>query len=133
MFLWPLICSEEVQLCQLQCFLSQRSYSPGIQKPVATASFNGLLADSFKTLTEIMLFSGIDVEHVNVVINYDCPRDSNTYLHRIARAGRFGTKGLTATFVSTEADSNVMNEVQDRFDINIDVFPDEVDPELYMS
>lgn len=57
--------------------------------------------------------------------------DTNTYLHRIARAGRFGTKGLTVTFVTTDEDSKVMNSVQDRFDITIEELPDEIDPSLY--
>merc|ERR1711916_260240 len=37
---------------------------------------------------------GMDIERVNIVINYDMPDSSDTYLHRVARAGRFGTKGL---------------------------------------
>lgn len=36
---------------------------------------------------------GMDIERVNIVFNYDMPEDSDTYLHRVARAGRFGTKG----------------------------------------
>ena len=35
---------------------------------------------------------GMDIERVNIVFNYDMPEDSDTYLHRVARAGRFGTK-----------------------------------------
>ena len=35
---------------------------------------------------------GIDIERVNVVINYDMPEEADTYLHRVGRAGRFGTK-----------------------------------------
>ena len=34
---------------------------------------------------------GIDIERVNIVINYDMPDDSDSYLHRVGRAGRFGT------------------------------------------
>lgn len=34
---------------------------------------------------------GIDVESINIVINMDVPWDCETYLHRIGRAGRFGT------------------------------------------
>lgn len=45
---------------------------------------------------------GMDIERVNIVFNYDMPEDSDTYLHRVARAGRFGTKGLAITFVSDE-------------------------------
>ena len=35
---------------------------------------------------------GIDIERVNIVINYDMPDGADTYLHRVGRAGRFGTK-----------------------------------------
>ncbi|CAF5074989.1 unnamed protein product, partial [Rotaria magnacalcarata] len=37
---------------------------------------------------------GIDIERANIVLNYDMPEDTDTYLHRVARAGRLGTKGL---------------------------------------
>ena len=33
------------------------------------------------------------------------------YLHRVGRAGRFGTKGLAITFVSTEEDTEILNQV----------------------
>ena len=33
---------------------------------------------------------GIDIQAVNVVINFDFPRMAETYLHRIGRSGRFG-------------------------------------------
>uniref|UniRef100_A0A915Q2X4 RNA helicase n=1 Tax=Setaria digitata TaxID=48799 RepID=A0A915Q2X4_9BILA len=56
---------------------------------------------------------GMDIERVNIVFNYDMPEDSDTYLHRVARAGRFGTKGLAITFVSDENDAKILNDVQD--------------------
>ncbi|RDY12297.1 DEAD-box ATP-dependent RNA helicase 56, partial [Mucuna pruriens] len=55
---------------------------------------------------------GIDIERVNIVINYDMPDSADTYLHRVGRAGRFGTKGLAITFVSSTADSEVLNQCQ---------------------
>jgi ATP-dependent RNA helicase UAP56/SUB2 len=42
---------------------------------------------------------GIDIERVNVVINYDFPDDSDQYLHRVGRAGRFGTKGIAISIL----------------------------------
>ncbi|CAN6878106.1 unnamed protein product, partial [Brassica oleracea] len=48
---------------------------------------------------------GIDIERVNIVINYDMPDSADTYLHRVGRAGRFGTKGLAITFVVSASDS----------------------------
>lgn len=74
---------------------------------------------------------GMDIERVNIVFNYDMPEDSDTYLHRVARAGRFGTKGLAITFVSEESDAKILNEVQDRFDVNITELPDEIDLSSY--
>lgn len=74
---------------------------------------------------------GMDIERVNIVFNYDMPEDSDTYLHRVARAGRFGTKGLAITFVSDESDAKILNEVQERFDVNISELPDEIDLSSY--
>ncbi|KAL3198434.1 hypothetical protein MRX96_014256 [Rhipicephalus microplus] len=76
---------------------------------------------------------GMDIERVNIVFNYDMPEDSDTYLHRVARAGRFGTKGLAVTFVSDEQDAKTLNEVQDRFDVNISELPDEIDISSYIE
>lgn len=42
---------------------------------------------------------GIDVEHVTHVINYQCPEDEKTYLHRIGRTARAGNTGIAVTFV----------------------------------
>ncbi|KAI3920735.1 hypothetical protein MKW98_005561 [Papaver atlanticum] len=53
---------------------------------------------------------GIDIERVNIVINYDMPDSADTYLHRVGRAGRFGTKGLAITFVASAFDSDVLNQ-----------------------
>lgn len=45
---------------------------------------------------------GIDVDNVTHVINYQCPEDEKTYLHRIGRTGRAGHKGTAVTFVDWE-------------------------------
>ncbi len=42
---------------------------------------------------------GIDVENVTHVINYQCPEDEKTYVHRIGRTGRAGNTGVAVTFV----------------------------------
>lgn len=76
---------------------------------------------------------GMDIERVNIVFNYDMPEDSDTYLHRVARAGRFGTKGLAITLVSDESDAKILNDVQERFDVNITELPDEIDLASYST
>ncbi|GAV66020.1 LOW QUALITY PROTEIN: DEAD domain-containing protein/Helicase_C domain-containing protein, partial [Cephalotus follicularis] len=75
---------------------------------------------------------GIDIERVNIVINYDMPNSADTYLHRVGRAGRFGTKGLAITFVSSVSDSDVLNQVQARFSVDIKELPEQIDTSSYM-
>jgi ATP-dependent RNA helicase DeaD len=43
---------------------------------------------------------GIDVDDLELVVNYDLPYDAEDYVHRIGRTGRAGRKGLAATFVT---------------------------------
>ncbi|KAM1714631.1 hypothetical protein ACFX11_025469 [Malus domestica] len=74
---------------------------------------------------------GIDIERVNIVINYDMPDSADTYLHRVGRAGRFGTKGLAITFVSSASDSEVLNQVQSRFEVDIKELPEQIDTSTY--
>merc|ERR1712100_397110 len=76
---------------------------------------------------------GIDIERVNIVINYDMPDESDSYLHRVGRAGRFGTKGLAVSFVTTEEDEAVMKNVQERFEVNVDVMPSQIDTTSYLN
>lgn len=45
---------------------------------------------------------GIDFKGVNVVINYDCPKTTTSYIHRIGRTGRAGREGKAITFVANE-------------------------------
>jgi superfamily II DNA/RNA helicase len=45
---------------------------------------------------------GIDVDNVTHVVNYECPDDEKTYLHRIGRTGRAGASGVAVTFVDWE-------------------------------
>lgn len=52
-----------------------------------------------------VLARGIDVQSVNLVVNYDMPLDPSgntdveTYLHRVGRTGRFGRKGLCINLI----------------------------------
>ena len=50
---------------------------------------------------------------------------------QVARAGRFGTKGLAISFISEENDAKVLNDVQDRFEVNVSQLPAEIDMATY--
>jgi superfamily II DNA/RNA helicase len=76
---------------------------------------------------------GVDFERVNIVINYDMSKTADQYLHRVGRSGRFGTKGLGISFVSSEEDSSILEQVQSRFEVEISELPDQIDVSTYMS
>jgi len=84
-------------------------------------------------VTTNMYGRGVDFERVNVVFNYDMPNDENTYLHRVGRAGRFGTKGIAISFVSTNEDKEVMEKVRKQFVVKLPELPDELDCSTYMT
>jgi len=67
------------------------------------------------------------------VINYDISDNADSYLHRVGRAGRFGTKGLAITFVASQEDTAVLNDVQSRFEVDIQELPEQIDTSTYMQ
>ena len=73
-----------------------------------------------------MFDRGIDFERVNLVINYDMPDNSDTYLHAVGRAGRFGTKGVAISFISNQEAELVRKQVQIRFNITLEELPEKV-------
>mmetsp|Transcript_79804 Transcript_79804/g.156514 ORF Transcript_79804/g.156514 Transcript_79804/m.156514 type:complete len:427 (+) Transcript_79804:118-1398(+) len=106
----------------------------GMKQEERIAKYKNFKDFNARILVATDLFGrGIDIERVNVVINYDFPDDSDQFLHRVGRAGRFGTKGIAISFVSSEADQDILSKVQSRFEVNIPELPDEIDMSTYMS
>ena len=75
-----------------------------------------------------MLARGIDEPEIELVINFDVPTlagsnrtvlggDPESYLHRIGRAGRFGTPGIALTLLDREEDKNYFDEIIEHFDM----------------
>jgi len=73
---------------------------------------------------------GIDIQSVNVVINFDFPKNSETYLHRIGRSGRFGHLGLAINFITEEDKENFL-KIEKELDTEIQPMPKEIDKSLY--
>ena len=50
-------------------------------------------------------------------------------------AGRFGTRGIAITFVAQKEETQILNQVQERFDVGIDVLPewDKIDKSSYTN
>jgi len=72
-----------------------------------------------------LLARGIDVQQVNLVINYDMPREVENYLHRIGRSGRYGRKGTAINFV-TGSDIRKMKEIEKYYSTQIEELPADV-------
>lgn len=79
-----------------------------------------------------LITRGIDIQAVNVVINFDFPKFAETYLHRIGRSGRFGHLGLAVNFVTYEDRHNVYR-IEQELDTEIKPIPAEIDTELYVA
>jgi len=73
---------------------------------------------------------GIDIPTVNVVINFDFPTNSETYLHRIGRSGRFGHLGLAINLLTYDDRFNLWT-IEKELDISIEAIPAEIDRRLY--
>jgi len=76
---------------------------------------------------------GVDFEHVNIVVNYDMPKDPEQYLHRVGRSARFGTKGLAISFVAGTEDTEMMEKVKQKFNMEVPALPATIDPSSYMG
>jgi len=75
---------------------------------------------------------GIDIQAVNVVINFDFPRMAETYLHRIGRSGRFGHLGLAINLITYDDRYN-MKRIEEQMNTNIKPIPQTIDKSLYVA
>ena len=73
---------------------------------------------------------GIDIQSVNVVINFDFPKNSETYLHRVGRSGRFGHLGIAINLI-TFADRFNLYKVEQELATEIKPIPQQIDKALY--
>ncbi len=73
---------------------------------------------------------GIDIQSVNVVINFDFPKTAETYLHRAGRSGRFGHLGLAINLI-TQDDRDALFSIERELGTHIDPIPSAIDESLY--
>ncbi|PUZ76779.1 hypothetical protein GQ55_1G317400 [Panicum hallii var. hallii] len=73
---------------------------------------------------------GIDIQAVNVVINFDFPKNSETYLHRVGRSGRFGHLGLAVNLITYEDRFNLYR-IEQELGTEIKPIPPQIDQAIY--
>ena len=75
---------------------------------------------------------GIDIQAVNVVINFDFPKMAETYLHRSGRSGRYGHLGIAINLITYE-DRLVLHRVEQELGTEIKPIPKVIDKSLYVA
>ena len=73
-----------------------------------------------------VLARGIDVQQVNLVINYDLPRDLASYIHRVGRSGRFGRKGVAINLLAGNGDVRSLREIEQYYAADIQELPSDL-------
>lgn len=72
-----------------------------------------------------LLARGMDVQQVSLVINYDMPPSTETYLRRIGRGGRFGRQGCAISFVS-HRDASLMRKIEREYAMQLEELPADI-------
>ena len=80
-------------------------------------------------LSTDLLSRGIDIQQLSLVINFDLPREKETYIHRIGRSGRYGRKGVSINFI-TDRDLEYQNEIKTFYDTKIEEMPQNINDYL---
>jgi len=83
-------------------------------------------------VTSDLFTRGIDIQSVNVVINFDFPKNSETYLHRIGRSGRFGHLGLAVNLITYD-DRHSLRRVEQELGTEISPIPAKINRSLYVG
>jgi ATP-dependent RNA helicase DDX6/DHH1 len=78
-----------------------------------------------------LLTRGIDIQAVNVVINFDFPKNAETYLHRIGRSGRYGHLGIAINLITWEDRFNLY-KIEQELGCEILPIPQTINKDLYV-
>ena len=84
-----------------------------------------LMGNSRVMISTDMLARGIDVQQVSLVINYELPDVTESYVHRIGRAGRFGRKGTTINLI-IPSEKALMDEICKKHGMVVNPLPSEL-------
>ena len=122
-------CSSKKKVTWLSDKLNNQGYSVSsihgdiIQKERDEIMINFRKNTTRVLITTDLLSRGIDIQQVSLVINYDLPRDKQSYIHRIGRTGRYGRKGVAINLLATENDMKNLYDIQKYYNTQINEMP----------
>ena len=108
-FLYYLCKLFELKVSHLHSKMTQRNRREDLQK------FKGSIATVL--ISTDLASRGLDIKQCDLVINFDMPLSTETFIHRAGRTGRIGNKGLCISFVS-QHDLELLNGIES--DLNAD-------------
>lgn len=104
-----------------------------MDQPDRNRVFHDFRNGGTRNLVSSDLFTrGIDIQSVNCVVNFDFPKNAETYLHRIGRSGRFGHLGLAINLITYEDRFNLYR-IEQELGTEILPIPEMIDRALYCS
>ena len=80
-------------------------------------------------LSSDLLARGIDIQQLSLVINFDLPREKETYIHRIGRSGRYGRKGVAINLIN-DREVEYMKHIETFYDTKINEMPADISEHL---
>ena len=110
------------------CFYSHARMPQGNRNRVFHDFRNGVCRN---LVCSDLLTRGIDIQAVNVVINFDFPKNAETYLHRIGRSGRYGHLGLAINLINWDDRFNLY-KIEQELGTEIRPIPQAIDKKLYV-
>eukprot|EP00479_Gromia_sphaerica_P006667 TRINITY_DN1975_c0_g1_i2.p1 TRINITY_DN1975_c0_g1~~TRINITY_DN1975_c0_g1_i2.p1 ORF type:complete len:371 (-),score=112.07 TRINITY_DN1975_c0_g1_i2:168-1280(-) len=124
-------CNTRRKVDWLTDVLTQRDFTCSATHGEMSAQDREIVMKEFRSGSSRVMIStdlmgrGIDVRGVSLVINYDLPKQKESYVHRIGRSGRFGRKGVAINFVTND-DAQTLKEIEEYYSTQVEEMPMDV-------
>lgn len=104
------VLAQKVEEDMLEAGLSASSIHGDKKQGARSKALNAFKEGKFRVLVATDIAArGLDIDNLPYVINYDLPKHSAEYIHRVGRTGRAGKKGLAISFVSPDDEGMLKN------------------------
>ena len=110
------------------CFLKILYFDPIVKGISCSLAICVYLECTLFVFSTDLFTRGIDIQAVNVVINFDFPKHAETYLHRIGRSGRFGHLGVAINLITYDDRCVFMSHSYSNISVVISIFTCKVIP-----